>query len=89
MGTIQNIKETYFTLSIAERKHLIQELIDEIDNNVPGTSPPLHKEQFVITSELKQKHPLLKLAGMWSEQEGENIARTIRKGDWIDDGSYD
>jgi hypothetical protein len=85
MGAMQTIKETYLTLSIPERKQLISELIDAIDQEVPTET----SSEFVITEELKHKHPLFELAGRWTKEEGDEMIRIIKEGDWIDDGSYD
>lgn len=82
MGAMQTIKETYLTLSMPERKQLISELIDAIDQAVPTESP----SEFVITEELKQKHPFLRLAGMWTAEEADAMIKAIEEADWIDTG---
>jgi len=82
MGAMQTIKESYLTLSMSERKQLISELIDAIDQAVPTES----LSEVVTTEEFKRKHPFLRLAGMWTEEEAGEMIKAIEEADWIDTG---
>ena len=87
MGSIQDIKEAFLDLSVAERERLIEELSASVH------APTREQEQYVpterqrelgITADMVSKHPILKLAGRWTEEEGAEIQRIIKEGDWTD-----
>ena len=88
MGSIQDIKNAFMELSLSDREKLISELLDTVHKPKAEKEvyTPTEKQQALgITAEMIAKHPALKLAGIWSEEEGNRIIAAIEASDYIDE----
>ena len=81
MGAAQIIKDNYRHLTLPERKLIVQQLIEDMDKELPTEQlPNVH-----ITEEMKAKKPWLGLVGRWSKEQGDAVMKAIKEADWIDE----
>ena len=88
MGSVQDIKKAFMELSVTEREQLLHELKNSMQQvkAEPSIYVPTEKQRELgITPEMVAKHPLLKFAGIWSEEEADRIEAAIKAADWIDE----
>ena len=88
MGSINDIKRSFLELSAPDRMQLLHELLDSIHEKPKSADAIILTPKQIalgLTPDMVKKHPILQLAGRWTDEEAEEMKRIIKEGDWIDE----